>query len=108
MELPRQRARPPDESVIPRGPARDGPGWHAIGDIYAYGVLLMTVETERITDATGIASSIVEPLKKGYVEVMIYFQRPGAALASRRVQWTPRGGYVEIDITPQSTTVGED
>ena len=94
---------PPDESVIPRGPTREGPGWRAIGDIYAYGALLLTIETERLADATAIASTIIEPIKNGYVEVIIYFQRPHAPLASRRVQWTPRGDYVELDIVPQPT-----
>ena len=99
---------PPDERVIPRGPVRDGPGWRAIGDIYAYGALLMTIETERITDAAHIAFTIVEPIKNGYVEVLLYFQRPDAPLASRRVQWTPRGGYVELDILPGAAATRRD
>jgi hypothetical protein len=99
---------PPDEHIIPRGPTREGPGWRAIGDIYAYGALLMTIETERIMDAADIASSIVEPIKNGYVEVLIYFQRPDAPLASRRVQWTPGGGYVELDILPRPVAARRD
>ena len=46
------------------------------------------------------ARALVHPLEDSYIEVLVYFQAPGSELAARRVQWTPSGGYIELDIAP--------
>ena len=50
------------------------------------------------TDAVAHARAIVEPVRANYTEVLVYVRPAGApvALAARRVQWTPSGGYVEM------------
>jgi hypothetical protein len=59
--------------------------------------LVVEVEAERLDQARTIAVEIVEPLQsRGYEEVLIYIRQPGSKIPSvRRIQWTPRGGYVE-------------
>jgi hypothetical protein len=40
----------------------------------------------------------VEPRRAQFDDILVYVHRVGesAALAARRVEWTPRGGYEEI------------
>ncbi len=81
-------------------PSMRGLGWQVIDYVSALGVLIVDVETHRLDEALGIARALVHPLEDSYIEVLVYFQAPGSELAARRVQWTPSGGYIELDIAP--------
>jgi len=74
------------------------PGWTVTRAFSAHHVMVVDVETDQPQQAKQIALQIVEPIKSRYEEVLIYVRRPGTSgqLAARRVQWTPRGGYVEV------------
>ena len=78
--------------------------WSVTEQLSAHHVLIVHVETRRLNEARAIARSIVDPLlpKARYAEILIYFHRPGRPdlLAPRRVQWTPRHGYVERVYAP--------
>jgi len=73
------------------------PAWTVVKATSAHHVMVVDVEAQRPDQARSIAVQIVEPLRDRYEEVLIYVRRPDEAsdLAARRVQWTPRGGYVE-------------
>jgi hypothetical protein len=73
------------------------PAWTVTSATSAHHVMVVEVETERLDEARSIAIQIVEPLRDRYEEVLLYVRRPGTSqeLAARRIQWTPRGGYVE-------------
>jgi hypothetical protein len=72
-------------------------GWAVTRATSAHKAMVVDVEAERIEEARGIAIQIVQPvLSHGYEEILIYVRQPGARVpAVRRIQWTPRGGYVE-------------
>lgn len=76
--------------------------WSVTEQIIAHHVLIATVETRYLGEARAITRQIVDPIKSNYAEILIYFHRPGRPdlLAPRRVQWTPRGGYVETIFVP--------
>jgi hypothetical protein len=71
--------------------------WTVTEHLSAHNVLIANVETEHLNEALAIAQQLTEPVKGKYAEVLIYFHRPGRpdTLPPRRVQWTPRSGYVE-------------
>ena len=81
-------------------PSMRGLGWQVIDYLSALGVLIVDVETHRLDEALGIARALVHPLEDSYIEVLVYFRAPGAELAAKRVQWTPAGGYLELDLAP--------
>lgn len=81
-------------------PSMRGLGWRVSDYRSALGVLIVEVETHRLAEALGIARALIHPLEDSYGEVLVYFIEPGREMASRRVQWTPSGGYVEIDLRP--------
>jgi hypothetical protein len=61
-------------------------------------MMVVEVETELPETSRQIAAQVVEPLKDRYDEVLIYVRTPDSpqdALPARRIQWTPRTGYVE-------------
>ena len=91
---------PPHARFRPR-PSMRGLGWQVIDYLSALGVLIVEVETYRLDETVGIAHALVEPLKDSYNEVLVYFSEPGQEFAAQRVQWTPEGGYVRIDIAPR-------
>jgi hypothetical protein len=72
-------------------------GWAVTKATAAHHMMVIEVDAERLDDASGIAIQIVEPVRSsGYEEILIYVRQPGSrAPAVRRIQWTPRGGYVE-------------
>lgn len=78
-------------------PHLPNPGWRVVRSFSAHSVMVVDVQTDRLEDAKAIAVQIVEPVKRDYMEIMIYFRSGGPRrdLPDRRVQWTPRGGYVE-------------
>ncbi len=81
-------------------PSMRGLGWQVIDYVSALGVLIVDVETHRLDEALGIARALVHPLEDSYIEVLVYFRAPGTELPAKRVQWTPSGGYVELDLAP--------
>jgi hypothetical protein len=78
--------------------AADSPriGWAVTKATAAHHMMVIEVDAERLDDASGIAIQIVEPVRSsGYEEILIYVRQPGNRVpAVRRIQWTPRGGYV--------------
>lgn len=97
-------ATDPDETSARRRrrPRRDSGAleWQVIDQLSAHYMLVVKVETERMSDAVRIAQLLTEPLKSSYVEVLVYFywpaDRPGEPpTLSRRVQWTKADGYTE-------------
>ena len=60
--------------------------------------MVIDVEADKPEEAQKIAAEIVAPFRaKNYEEVLIYVRPIGSPLhaATRRIQWTPRGGFVE-------------
>lgn len=73
--------------------------WTVTEHLSAHNVLIAHVETEYLPEAMAIAQQLTDPVKDKYAEVLIYFHRPGRpdTLPPRRVQWTPRSGFVETN-----------
>ena len=106
MRAPAQNATPPDAGTsrlaraLTKAAAEQAPaqriGWVVTRATSAQHMMVVDVEAERIEEARGIAVQIVEPVRsQGYDEILIYVRQPGRRDAAvRRVQWTPRGGYI--------------
>jgi len=64
------------------------------------GALVVEADVIDVSEAMASARAIVEPIRGQYSEVLVYLRRTGAPgrFASRRVQWTPSGGFVEIPL----------
>jgi hypothetical protein len=65
----------------------------------AHNVMVIDVEARHLDHAKSIATEIVEPVRsRGYDEILVYVHQAGGKRegAERRVQWTPKGGYVEL------------
>jgi len=79
--------------------AADSPriGWAVTKATSAQHMMVVEVDAERLGEARGIAIQIVEPVRShGYDEILVYVRQPGSREPTvRRIQWTPRGGYVE-------------
>ena len=93
---PLRHPAPPSAGHRPGQPRMAGPGWRVISVSSVTDVLLVIVETERLDDIEAIARDVVSPAAPDHLEALVYFHRPGAAEATARVQWTPRGGYVPL------------
>jgi maltose-binding protein MalE len=74
-------------------------GWVVSKATSAERTMVIDVEAERLEQARGIAVQLVEPVRShGYQEILIYVRQPGRRIpVVRRIQWTPRGGYVESE-----------
>ena len=94
-------------AAAPDGPVRldqpvpwKPPAWTVLEQVAANRALVVEIETDRIDEARQIAGEIVDLVGDRYLEVLIYFHRPGTyaagGLPARRVQWTPSRGFVEI------------
>ena len=72
-------------------------GWAVTKAVSAQHMMVVHVDAERLDEARGIAIQIVDPVRsRGYDEILVYVRQPGRRVpAVRRVQWTPRGGFVE-------------
>jgi len=59
--------------------------------------MVIDVEADVPEDAGKIAREIVEPLRAKYEEVLVYVRPVGSPLnaVTRRIEWTPGGGFVE-------------
>ena len=78
------------------------PAWTVTMANTAHHALVVDVEARNVAQARRIAEQIVEPVRsRGYQEILIYIRKAGDPDAPmRRVQWTPRGGYVEAAYGP--------
>ncbi|MGE0593818.1 MAG: hypothetical protein AB7G23_14010 [Vicinamibacterales bacterium] len=113
--VPRPPVRPSSDSdraiasladVLARAadaPATPAPGWQVTSAMSAHGAIVFEVESRESTARDlEITAEIVKPLEGKYEEVLVYFRGPEApaGASSRRVQWTPRGGFVTTQIAP--------
>jgi hypothetical protein len=92
----------PSPSALARDLARPQatmlwPAWTVRMANSAHHALVVDVEARDVEDARQIAEQIVEPVRsRGYQEILIYIRKVGDPDAPmRRVQWTPKTGYVE-------------
>src|SRR5262245_41790063 len=85
------------ERLPPRQDRNRWARWTVTEHLSAHHVLIAHVETDYLHEAVAIAQQIVEPMKEGYTEILIYYHRPGRPhlLPPRRVQWTSKTGYVD-------------
>lgn len=95
--------RPPSTSALARALNAAQPDdrawrWSVTHAQASQGALVVDAVALDPTEAVAHARAIVEPVRFKYTEVLVYVRPTGApgALASRRVQWTPGGGYVEM------------
>ena len=90
------------EVMSPRQKYNPATRWTVTEHLSAHNVLIAQVETRHLNEAISIAQQLTEPIKDKYAEVLIYFHRPGRpdTLPPRRVQWTPKAGYVETSYEP--------
>ena len=75
--------------------------WYVTKATSAHHVMVVDVETERMDQASSIATEIVDGAKRSaYEEILIYIRKvgEGQGSAGRRVQWTPAGGFVETTL----------
>jgi hypothetical protein len=65
--------------------------------------LVVNVEAFDVTGARNIAKTIVEPRQGRFDLILVYVHRVGGSsdLAARRIEWSPRDGYVEIRYSPR-------
>lgn len=91
-----QPPAPPAAGRRPGQPAMAGAGWRVVSVNSVSGVMLVTVETERLDEMAAIAREVVTPAAAQLLEALVYFHRPGASTAVGRVQWTPDRGYVPL------------
>ena len=82
-------------------PFRAIPAWTVTKATSANYTMVVDVDALRMDQAIKIAEALVAPVRsRGYQEVLVYVHPRGrhdATTEIRRVQWTPRGGYVETD-----------
>ena len=87
--------------AAPPPPPRVGaryPGWTVTRAYSAHHMMVVEVETDIVGNSSRVAAQIVEPLAGRYDEVLIYIREPGQStddMPARRIQWTPRAGYIE-------------
>jgi hypothetical protein len=79
-------------------PFRAVPAWTVTKATSANYTMVVDVDARRMDQAREIAEQIVAPVKaRGYLEVLVYVHPLGKhdqTSEIRRVQWTPRGGFV--------------
>ena len=76
----------PTEGARPRRPQIwGGAGWCCVRYFSVYGVLIVEVETVQLHLAPTIAQRIIAPLQDDYIEVLVYFRRPGITFATTQV-----------------------
>ena len=59
--------------------------------------MVIDVEADKPQDARKIAQEIVAPLRDRYEEVLVYVRPIGSPqnALTRRIEWTPRDGFIE-------------
>ena len=93
----RPHPMPIEKIPVSRRDANPWAAWSVTESLSAHGVLIVQVETHRLGEARAVARQLADPIKSRYAEILMYFHRPGRpdVPAPRRVQWTPKDGYVE-------------
>ena len=78
-------------------PVERFPSWTVTKANSAHHALVVDVQARRVEEARVIAEQVVNPVRsRGYQEILIYVYTVGdPAGPMRRVQWTPRTGYIE-------------
>ena len=71
--------------------------WTVIKAMSARREMVIDVEADKPQNARQIAGQLIEPLRAKYEEVLIYVRPIGspADAVTRRIEWTPRDGFVE-------------
>lgn len=89
---------PATPAAAPDGPSLVNDGWYVRNMATAHGAFVIEVEAEDPEQTEAISRALVEPIKDDYAEILVYINRLGddSDLPARRVQWTPRDGYVEL------------
>ncbi len=80
-----------------RGASTD---WGVTKAVAFHRALVVEVDAARVADALAIARRIAPSTRGRYDEILIYVRR-GSRVSqppARRVQWTERDGYVELDL----------
>ena len=90
--------QPPDRAADPDEPSLVNEGWYVRNMATAHGAFVIEVEAEDPEQTETISRALIEPIKDDYAEILVYVNRMGddSDLPARRVQWTPRDGYVEL------------
>ena len=88
----------PAPAAGPGGPSLVNEGWYVRNMATAHGAFVIEVEAEDPEQTETISRALIEPIKDDYAEILVYVNRLGddSDLPARRVQWTPRDGYVEL------------
>ena len=88
----------PDPGADPDEPSLVNEGWYVRNMATAHGAFVIEVEAEDPEQTETISRALIEPIKDDYAEILVYVNRMGddSDLPARRVQWTPRDGYVEL------------
>ncbi len=78
-----------------------GPNWGVTKATAFRRALIVEVDAAHVGDAMAIALIIVTPVRGHYDEILVYVRRGSRAsqAAARRVQWTERGGFIELNLT---------
>ena len=96
--LPEPATDRPGEPGEPGEPSLVNDGWYVRNMATAHGAFVIEVEAEDPEESETISRALIEPIKDDYAEILVYVNRMGddSDLPARRVQWTPRDGYVEL------------
>ena len=101
----RHPPRPPATSGLARALNAAEPDdrrwrWSVTHAQASQGALVVEAEVIDLSEAAASARAIVEPGRSQYTGVLVYLRRAGAPgrFATRRVQWTAAGGFVEIPL----------
>jgi hypothetical protein len=71
------------------------PRWSVTRRVSAHRALVMDVQTSHPEDAVAIARQVCSPESARFDEILVFFHDPATHSLLRRVQWTPRHGFVE-------------
>lgn len=95
----------PERAADSDQPSLVNEGWYVREMATAHGAFVIEVEAEDPEQTETISRALIEPIKDDYGEILVYINRMGddSDLPARRVQWTPRDGYVELSYDPPET-----
>ena len=91
----------PAVSAAPDGPELVNDAWRIVRMAAAHGIFTIEVEVNAPETGADVARELIGPLEASYDEVLVYIYRTGEGTGGnapvKRVQWTPDGGYDELD-----------
>lgn len=94
-------ASAPALAGAPDGPELVNDAWRIVKMATAHGIFTIEVEVQDPETASDVARELIAPLEGSYDEVLVYVYRTGEGTGGnspmKRVQWTPGGGYDELD-----------